>query len=692
MGVDWWSNQGAFGLVSDLLRQAGNGGPGKLKIGYVGDPATKGNWSVAASYGAGEMRAFPINSPIMWITNASVGAGEAPPISNSKWKRAVAPEMVQSLVGGKYGRMTMQRDEGEWIKAGTFDVGTYAVSSFAYDFDDAGTAIKLNYNAGPVVNTTSADSITTPTSHPTSRTFTIGTGISASALYDSVSIGTCSDNFAIPTTHPTIMTRNLPTGLSLTKGQKITFYGDANNFFVFVVVRYSAVTGVAYGFSLLHVGSGTFSSWDLRPEALLRILRTANPTGNFFYGLVQSYDSGTGSITVKSTRNTGTGAHTGWTVTQAHEPNAPAAGQSLSYQTETSAVALFHTGTFNGTKLVHQTTIDNRGTGWRYMYAGGPLIDNPPDDVIIDTYNASSVSAQVRTTFDDLSEVGTHEFVAVSIESPSGLSANTRNWINASTVLLHSYSQQYNYDLFTADFTMIAIGFSIGEIAWKIRLNSAPGDTAEFGPYHGFEPMKSPNPVMIVDGVTIDHEATFISGLNPYQLKYQDFTTCQLNQAGDYMHSEQVTRLGTYASTHYLTRQGLSWSIQFNWEQAIFKEIAYTNMMYLRKEFCKFIVFDTGYELEVPQGADPDVDIPDAELTSKSWYAKNDGTGILGEPDYAIAQYRSSNVPWLTSSFVNNYDADEIKMYPVTGSSQVVTAGTTELVDGKIYLGNIGDL
>lgn len=673
------------GLHTALLNQSGNRSTDiKLKIGYVGNPVTKGNWSAASTYSAGELRAYPINSPIMWRANASVSAAENPPISNSKWDLAVAPEMVQNLGGGKYARSAMQRDEGSFIKLGTFEIGTYALSQFSYN------PTMKNYNTATAISTTSADAITIPTTHPSSKTFTIGTGISN--LPASSSIGTATESFAIPTTHPTMMSRTLPTGLSLSPGEKVTFYGDASNYFVFVVCRYNSTTGAAYGFSLLHVGTGTFGSWTLKKEVLLRILRTASPTTHYFYGLVQSYDSGTGSVTVNSTRNTGTGSQTGWTVTQAHEPPAVGSSQSLSYNQE-AAIGMFHVIQWSGTRISHVCPTDNRGTGFRYIYCDGPDVASPPSDAVIDTYSASSLTNQAKLLFDDLS-VGTHTIVGVSVTSADVSSANTRNWIYASTNIANiaSVNQQYNYHLFTADFVVCNQGQSIGEIAFNFRESADAGDTLQWMPYHGAQTMTS-TPAFTVDGAVVDHEADFTTGTNPYGLKYQDFTTCVLAQTGTIVHPQGAGTIANYTASHTINKDGIDWRIDLpSWLIAVYRSIGYVNLMFLTKAFCDKIEFETGTVYTVPTGAEADVNIASEDLNPGSMLAYNDGTGSNGEPNYALAVYWPDTSRNWVSAFIDNYDGSNIKLYPVLFSDQTIAQGTAETFRGKWYLGNKGDL
>lgn len=680
-----------FGLLSDLWDQVGNLSANiEGRTFYIGSPATKGNWNSSTAYGQTELRAYPSGAPMMWrVKNGqSVSSGEAPPPDNSKWEPAVGFEMVQDMSNGKRVRTTLQIDEGGEIKQGPVEVGNYALSRFSDN-----QSLPPNYvGNGPITISTSTTSITIPTSHPGSRTITIGTGLT---IPNSTGIGSCTDNFAIPTTHPTMMTRNLPTGLSVTAGSTITFYGDANNFFVFVVARYNSTTGVSYGFSVNHVGTGTFSSWTLKTEKLRRVYRTANQTGQYMVVLVQSYDSGTGAFTFNSIKNVGTGTVSDWTVAlvkEATDPTAAANTQFNYLDAETTTCWFVVSGI--GTSFQHRCTVDNRGTGWVYIYADGPSLSSPPADVTIDTYNASSLSAQSKLTFDDL-PVGTHTFVAVSIISPSGLSANTRAWVNASTNVanVQTLNQLYNYHAWTADFVALDQAQSVGEFAYRFRENADAGDVLEWVWYHGLLTLTS-NHSFVIDGVTINHLNNFRTGLNPYALKYQPFVMCVVNQSGNLLHTQAVAPVGSYTSIHTINKKGGDFVGNLSWSVATLRSVGYEGMMFLTKQFCKRIKFGlTGNVYTPPINAEPDVVLNSGDLIQGSVIAYNDGTGVAGEPNYVVAAYTGDNPrPLLPLAYINNYDATHVKLYPQTYSNEVIPASTVETVKYKWYAGLRGTL
>lgn len=681
---------GLYGTVSKLLAQIGNASTDiKIKLAYVGSTVGN-NWNAGVSYGASELKAYPSGSPIIWRVKMgeAVGPAENPPISNSKWELAIGVDVIQALGGGKYARTTLQRDGGEFIKMGPTEIGVPSTSKFLYN---ATLSNFVGAGANANIGTAAASSISIPTSHPSARSITIGTGITGIA--NSSTIGTCTDSFVIPTTHVTMMTRNLPTGLSLSPGDTLVLYGDANNFIITAVARYYSATGIAYLASIQHCGSGTFSSWSLKKEQYRRIFRTSN-SAQHFHCLIQSYDSGTGLLAVNSVKNTGSATVSDWTLSIAKEVTDPTSSQMTQINgLDAEAVGYWFVVNGTGTGFEHMCTVDNRGTGFRYIYADGPLIANPPPDVIIDTYNATLISSSAKVIFDDIS-VGTHKFFAVSITSPSGLSSNTRTWAKASTNSsnVQTLNQYYNIDTFTRDFEVCGHGQSVGELAFRFRENADAGDGFSWLPFHGSFTETAIH-TFIINNVTINVQNNFTTGLNPYALKYVPFVEFNLNQVGNMIHPQAVGNLGSYISTHIINKNGADFSGTFTWTVDTFRTVGYVNMLFLAKQFAKRIKFNkTSIIYNTPQGAEPDTIINTADLNPGSVLCYNDGSGILGENNYAFANYNAgTSLPW-ASAFINNYDSTYNKLYPVSNSNEIIPAGRVEVIKSKWYLGNRGNL
>ena len=74
---------------------------------------------------------------------------------------------------------------------------------------------------------------------------------------------TSSDNFALPTSHPTAVDITVDTGLAYTPGQQVVIAFDASNYFVATIDIYDSGTGALETDSDSHVGSGTYSAWDV---------------------------------------------------------------------------------------------------------------------------------------------------------------------------------------------------------------------------------------------------------------------------------------------------------------------------------------------------------------------------------------------------------------------------------------------
>ncbi len=277
----WWAGGSVvdYGLLSTLLAQSGNGGS-TLKARTIFNGITsggkyQGSYSAVSTYAQYDIIGYPSDtSPLRYRANQATSAGQSPDTHPAKWDLTTGVEFLQDLGGATYARYSLGVRNDAMIRENGYEIGTIATSAFSRR-----TSYYDAYRGASVVGT-SVSSLAIPSSHPTQRTITIDTGLS---LANSSSIGTSSDSFAIPTTHPTARTINMTAGMGLSIGNNVTVYGDANNFFVFVIARYNNSTGVAYGASTVHVGSGTFSSWIIKSERLLYIERTADTVNKNLY-------------------------------------------------------------------------------------------------------------------------------------------------------------------------------------------------------------------------------------------------------------------------------------------------------------------------------------------------------------------------------------------------------------------------
>lgn len=156
---------------------------------------------------------------------------------------------------------------------------------------------------------------------------------------------TSSTNMTIPTSHPTSKTFTVSAGQSYHSGQNITVT-SYTLYFSGTVVSYNSGTGQLVLNSTSNTGgSGTFANWyftwglfGFSTSTTSNSIPTSHPTqvtftvgtglsglsvgttvsvGTYrvdFYGTVTSYDSGTGSLTMSSAGNSGTATTSQWNI------------------------------------------------------------------------------------------------------------------------------------------------------------------------------------------------------------------------------------------------------------------------------------------------------------------------------------------------------------------------------------------
>lgn len=682
-----------YGLLTDLLNQSGNDGQCKVRTifnGIVSGGEYQGSYNNVATYSKNQIIGYPVDSaPLRYRANQSTSAGQSPDTNPEKWDLQVGIEWLQDLGGGFYSRYSMGIRNDAMIRLNGLEVGTYANSSF--------TRRSSFYDVTGLGTTTSVTSMAIPSSHPSSRTIIVGTGLN---IPNSATLsGTCTDNFAIPTTHPTLAIRNLPSGLNLVTGDLIVMYGDASNFFGYVIARYNNATGVAYGASTFHVGSGTFSSWTLKKERLIYIERTADPVGKNLYCLAQTYDSATGSLTFNSINNTGTTTNSDWTIyISAKQPSSiPASNNSRYNGTQSNnpfgTYGLWHMKMFQGNRLIHNSTKANNGTGWVYIYVDGPDLSSPPSDVEIDTYNPIIIS-QGTLTFDNLTS-GVHTIIAFSKVSASGSSTNTRPYIDAGTTTPnHSFLEQYNYDVFTPTITLGARGGeSFGEIAWRFR-DVDVGDATHWLPEHsGIITTELVSKSLLIDGVVVD-----MSDENaPYQLKFKDASIALLTQSLKIVHPQATGDMGSMATTHSFGSKGVDYIIQVTWAQAGLIETGYNNMIFLGEAwFNKVLGQDAQVIVRPPDNTSENLSESEAGQQSYLFYS----TGTSPLEDYVIGQFWANpardwrtGLPNVGIPFIQDFTGSaNAKWYPVAFSNYPFAQDEAVIVQGKLFIGNKGDL
>ncbi len=694
----WWlmgdSAIPGNGIWQSLLTQNGNRGTG-LKARVIFNGVTtggkyQGSYSPVATYSQYDIIGYPNDpSPLRYRANQSTSAGQNPDTHPAKWDLTVGVEFLQDLGLGAYARYSLGVRNDSMIRQNGLEIGTYATSSF--------TRYLSNLNGkGAASSTTSVTSMTIPTSHPTSRSLTVGTGLT---IPDSTTIGTASHSFAMPTS-VTALAVNLPSGLALVLGDVVTLYGDANNFFTYVIARYNNTTGVAYGASSSHIGSGTFATWTVKTERMIYINRTADPTGKNLFAMVQSYNSGTGLLTFNTMSNTGSTTNSDWTVTlsAAKQPLNPTAGAGTNFnQSDGGAMGhlgCFMDGTFVGDRLVHISNIDNRGTGWLYIYGNGANDAAIPNNVEIDTYNASLLTVQSLLSFNGLIK-GTHNFIAVSKVSANGSSANTRAWINSSTTAANmGFANQYEYDVFTPTVTPGPTGAeSFGEIAYNFR-DTDGGDTGRWLPEHSnvlttYATSKS---------LTIDGSAVGLTSENDlFMLKFIDISTATLLQTLDIQHPQATGSMGSMNVNHSFDRNGLYNKIIITWAQAGVIVTGYTNMVFLGDAWFNKVLCQDLQVINRPAD-NTSVNLTASEENQQNYLFYSTGADPLN--DYVIGlHFPNPTRDWRVGGsnrgipFIQDFSgAANAKFYPFVYSGYSFAAAEVMTVEGRLYLGNKGNL
>lgn len=692
----WYLGSGVqnYGLLTTLLQQSGNGGT-SLKARTIFNGITsggkyQGSYSAAATYSQYDIIGYPTDSaPLRYRANQSTSAGQSPDTHPSKWDLTVGVEFLQDLGLGVYARYSLGVRNDAFIRMNGFDIGTYATSAFnrfASYYNDSRGASQIS---------TSVTSMAIPTSHPTSRTLTIGAGLS---ITNSSSIGSSTDSFAIPTTHPTARTINMTAGLGLTIGNNVTVYGDANNFFVFVIARYNNTTGVAYGASTVHVGSGTFSSWTIKSERLIYIERTADVANKNLYALVQSYDSGTGSLVFNTVNNVGSTTNSDWTIRVGKEPFTVPGSNATRYNGNQSnnpfgTYGQWHSGELTGDRLLHNCTINTNGTGWLYIYGSGANDSSIPSDVTIDTYNGSSSTAS-RTVFSGLNK-GTHTFLGISCVSPNVSSTNTRPYIDAGTTgPAYSFQEQYEYDVFTP--TVIAGptgGESFGEIAYRFR-DTDGGDTAQWLPEHSnvlttYATSKS---------LTIDSSSISLTSENDtFMLKFRDITTATLLQTLDVQHPQATGSMGTMNTTHTFNNTGLYYKVIQTWAQAGVIVTGYNNMVFLGDAWFNKVLCEDSQVITRPAD-NVSTNLTASQESQGSYLFYSTGADPLNDYVLALA-FPNKTRDWRIGGsnrgtpFIQDFSgAANAKFYPFIYSGYSFAASEVMTVEGRLYLGNKGSL
>lgn len=656
----------------------------RIKLGYAGVNQGLyfiGTWSSVATYNQYDRVVWPnASSPLVFRANANTVAGEQPTVSN-KWDLDVAAEMIVNSGDDQHFflyRLGFGQDD--WIRIRQFQYGTIQNGSFL-----SGTP---NYEGQTLAGTVAgAITVVSPGSN---TSFTANTGLS---LTNAVSLGSYVGNLNIPTGQPLTIEIEITPGLSINEGDQITFEGNATNFFVAVVLSYDATYGSLKCVTTMHAGTGTFGSWTLRKEQLIYVTWNAAPTTIWFYATVQTYNAGSGAITVKIVTSSGNTTQSTWTMAFGKRPAAPTTAQASRLDTVSQKFGNYFFIEFTGTEIQLAHVKDPSGTGWRGIYVSGPDSLTPPDDVIVDTYGASFTTGNFTTAFTNL-KYGTHRVFFTSITSPSPASTNTGAWIYSRVNNDFSTSRiNVNTQSFNSLLSVVPAGDSAGELAWAFR-KAGTADTFYRLPDHNFDlTLFGRNRQFVVDNVIID--TTTINGLtNPYLYQYVPFTSFYLTQQVDIFHPDEVNIMGTLQSVHVLSKYGLLYDVLVTWLQSAELTDSYNNMLAMGQNFYQRAKASNGVYIDRP--AQGTVQPLTANQIDQDQYIFYSTSQTAPQANIAVVQkWLNAAAAWRTGlprrgiSNISYFSgATGSKFYPMPFTNYIAQVNEQFRIITQLYVGN----
>ena len=684
--IDWFlsGSNADFGLLSYLKKQAGNGSSNmKIKLSYDGTTSGgkyKGVWLAATTYGANEIVNYPSGSPLYWRSKAGGNVGNDPILTDpTYWYLECGVDILQDSGDGvNFYRYTLGFRNDDFIRLQKLQYGTYANTGLS-------TLNFQNHNA--LLYSSSVTSIALPASNPTSRTFTMGTGLDVA---DSATLGTSVDSFSIPTTQGVSVSLTVNTGLSITPGESLSIYNDATHFFVIVAVSYNSGTGLLTGRLVVNVGTGSFSSWTIKREKLITIV---NSTVNYFAAVVQTYNSVTGSTTVNSVYSTASGTLASWTIKNGFNPMPdPGADNDLNFK----VMGQYFIGSFTGTAVRFSHLRSTTGMGMKFVYLSGPDSGNLPADITVDTYHATLSTVVTDTALQNLT-YGTHTVLVIGVSSPGG-GTNTAGWYkssssnNASKTLFGAI----NFDVFTETAPIVSSWSpeSEGEFAYSFR-DTDSGDTAQWQPEHSnVLTTTGRSRIFTVNGVSID-VSTISSVTNPYLYRYGTFTSFSLSQTLNIIHPQAAGNVSTLSMLHSFDSNGLYYKKTETALQAFFIAIGYNNMIQINEAGFNKIKAENGNYISRP--ADNTIVNLSGSEANQGSYLFYSTSGASPIKDLVLAQHWPNKArDWRTglpnsgTSFVQDFSgAAGWKFYPVAFSGYSVANGEVLVHECRLLLGKI---
>lgn len=673
-----------YGLLTYLKNIAGNGSTNlKIKLSYDGITTGgkyQGVWLSSTTYAANEIVNYPSGGPLYWRSKSGGNVGNDPILTDpTYWYLECGADILQDSGDGvNFYRYTLGFRNDDFIRLQKLQYGTYANTGLS----------TINFqNHDALLYSTSVSSIALPATNPTSRTFTMGTGLDVT---DSATLGTSADSFAIPTTQGATVSLTVNTGLSITPGESLSIYNDGTHFFVIVATTYNSGTGLLTGRLVVNIGTGSFSSWTLKREKLITIV---NSTVNYFAAVVQTYNSVTGSTTVNSVYSTASGTLSSWTIKNGFNPMPdPAANNDLNFK----VMGQYFIGSFTGTAVRFSHIRSTTGMGMKFVYLSGPDSASPPSDVTVDTYHATLSTAITETGLQNLT-YGTHKIMVIGVSSPGG-GTNTAGWYKSSAATDSSKTLfgAINYDIFTENIPILSSGNpeSFGEFAYSFR-DTDIGDTLQWQPEHNNVLTTSGRSrTFTVNGVVID-VSTMSSVTNPYLYRYGSFSSFSLTQVLNITHPQAIGTVSTMNTIHSFDSGGLYYKKTETALQTFFIATGYNNMIQIDESGFNKIKSENGnYILRPADNTSVNLSASEANQGSYLFYSTSGASPIK---DLVLAQaWPNKARDWRTglpnvgTPFVQDFSGTAgWKFYPSAYTTYNVAINEILINEGRLLLGKI---
>jgi hypothetical protein len=668
----------------------------KVRIAWNGQDSTgkyAGVWSSSTSYTALDRVRYPAAaSPWVFRVINSVSSGGNPPFTisadgsvtyNSDYAIEVGIEMLQDSGDGiNFYLYQIGFNGDDFIRDRKYSRCTNATSRV--------TLVSKNMDNGfDIAN--SASTITMPSALGQTRSAVIQTGLPYS---DKVNVGSCTDSITIPATTGALVYQNITfaPGVTIPVETTIKIENSASNFIVGVVCRRNNTTGLTYISYINPVGSGTFTSWTVYTGGFLSIHWTSDVAGSYFYLFIDTYNSVTGALdgTVVGYRGAAS-SRTNFQIKRGKQVPAVTSSQqdaiiptTLSDPAGGQKYGYFFTGSMTGTSLSHLSLKRANGQSARYIFEDASI-----PEVVVDTYNATTITGQSSLVLDNVPFKYGLKFIVIYEASTNVASTNqTANvYFSTATANRKSNDNDVNIDVTTDTLGITVPGDSMGEYAY--RLNAGVWDPDHNGDITN---IGRSNRVFTVDNIVIPHD-TIRGDLNPYMYKFQTFTEATLDQILSVVIPVSGT-MATKTTKHTLNKRGVRPQISPLWLQSGTITTGYNGMLHLGEAFFQKVKTELGEYILRP------ADNTSANLTSSQqankayiFYSTSASTpqrdvAIVMEYDDPQQIFRKGEANSGTPFIQDFSGVNGAKFYPFAYSGYVFGINETWDIDYILYMGN----